>query len=98
MTCCTCMAIPCVCGAPYGWVLPPKFAEGTGARRYQPVPGDLAELKHGGPKHVKGSRLVIVQSEARGHGVHDQWWVRAPGEEADWCVDVEGLDLARRPA
>lgn len=73
-----------------------RLADGTDSKRYQPMSGDLCELKQGGPPWVYGSRLVTIKAEARGHGVEDQWWVRAPGEVADWCVETDDLELVRR--
>lgn len=79
---------------------PERTADGTGARRYQPLPGDLAELRSGaGPAHVHGVRLVRVTGEVRGHGADENdWWVRASGELEDWHVDSASLTLVwRRP-
>ena len=74
-------------------IAPPALADGTGARKYQPLPGDRVDIaphRNG----VHGVRVGVVADALFTHV--NPVFVHVPGEATPWAVRVEHLTLAWR--
>lgn len=72
-----------------------RLAEGTDSKRYQPMPGDLVEVRSDFlVKHydAHGVRLGKVDKTAGG----DAWWVQLPGYAKTIRFEAGELTLVRR--
>lgn len=83
---------------PDGQIAPPeRTADGTGARRYAPIPGDVVEVRAGALVayfKAHGVRLGSIDREAGPGAVY----VMLPGYRASIRLEVEDLTLVwRRP-